>query len=99
MMTTKKPGLALRAPKDPNAFVAGRAAAEPTERAAAAPRPKGRGLVTRAGGGQKDHIHVYLDPVIGQRLREHCFDNRLDISAVVADVVERFVRTLPARRP
>jgi hypothetical protein len=42
-----------------------------------------------------DRITVYLAPEVGQKLRRHCFENRLEVSEVAGEAVARFVESLP----
>lgn len=84
-MSTSKPRLQVRAPRNPDAFVAG---AKPAEALPA------RGRVKRANGVTLDRITIYLTEEVGAKLRRYCFDNKLELSDVAGGAVTAFVEKL-----
>lgn len=100
----KKPALQVRAPKNPDDFVAGGAHPTPSAQTSAAERQRStapselptkvRGLVPRADGGARVRITVYLEPDVGVKLKRHCFENGLQVSDVAAEAVTKYVSKL-----
>lgn len=101
-MAKAKPALQVRAPRNPDDFVTGRAqdasgqTLDAGGQAPASSRPpaKVRGLVQRADGRERVRITVYLDPDVGVKLRRHCFENGLQVSEIAAEAVTKFVQKL-----
>jgi hypothetical protein len=47
-----------------------------------------RGVVDRADGTQLRRLTVYVHMGLSQRLRQHCFDNELNLSEVAAEAMD-----------
>ena len=90
-----KPTMRIRPPRGADTFVEGGSSdARPAAKTPpSSPRlpgaPKLRGLVARAGGEQKMRLTVYLDEETAVRLRTHCFQNGLEMSAVGAEAIAK----------
>ncbi len=88
----QKPQMKIRPPKGADAFVE---AAAPIRKSAppSTPHlpgaPKLRGLVARSGGEQRVRLTVYLDEETAVRLRTHCFQQGLEMSAVGAEAIAK----------
>jgi len=51
-----------------------------------------RGLVTRRQKGELDRVTAYLPLELGRRLRAHCAQHRVELSATVAQAMEAWLR-------
>lgn len=97
----KKPTASLRkppAPKSVDDFVtgSGQPQAPPAPRSAApsAP-PKSRTLVARKDGTERRRTTVYFEPELFKRLNVYCAQQDVEISQVVGQAIEAFLRGHP----
>ena len=99
MAKAKRPPLAVRAPRDPDAFVSGasensRQPSTVSRQPSVAGAPRMRGVVSRAGGKEAVKVTAYLDVETATSLKRYCFDKGLEISAVAGEAIVAFVQKL-----
>lgn len=101
----KKPTASLRkppAPKSVDDFVTGSGQPQAPPAPPPAPRsagqkpsasPKSRTLVARKDGTERRRTTVYFEPEMFKRLNVYCAQHDLEISQVVGEAVEAFLRS------
>lgn len=63
----------------------------------AKPTPSARAVVTRADGSERRRTTVYFPPTLAKQLVLYCAENERELSAVVAEAVERWLEANQAQ--